>query len=188
MKHSDRVRNERRNLVLRACERWKGFQPVLPTVRGAETDRAARYSADRQATTRSSGRASRARAPSDRFDSPAYRGPDRGRATDRRHTRFRDLPPSEQALKADARGAHRHASRRSGAVPQGFATGFLVAPICSPTITSSARATRRTAWVHGSSTNGREPVFARSFRARPSRFFVNDRELDYALSACGRTR
>jgi hypothetical protein len=39
MERSKRVRNERRNLSLRAHDRWKAFQPDPSAARGAETNR-----------------------------------------------------------------------------------------------------------------------------------------------------
>jgi hypothetical protein len=131
MKRSQRVLHDRRNLSVRAYERWKGFQASLAEVRGAEANRdgtvprpeVGAITAEQRARFEARQRLRTA------FDSTAHRNL---RITAERQIGatldFADLPPNEQARKAGRPVVRIVTLPGAGTVPQGFATGFLVAP------------------------------------------------------------
>lgn len=189
MERSKRIKTHRRNLCLRAYERWKGFQPNLATVPGAESNRDGTIPRPRIGAVTPEQR-SRFEARERRrtvFDSTAYRNL---RVTTERQIGatldFADLPPNEQALKAGRPVVRIVTMPGRGMVPQGFATGFLVAPDLLLTNHHVFRAADEAQGIGAQflyeRTQGglREGVI---FALDPERFFVNDKDLDYAIVA-----
>src|SRR5262245_51661497 len=130
MERTKRVLKERREITFRALERWKGFQPSVaaqtakPNLDGTvpSPSIAAVTPVQRQRfEEREKLRAS--------FDSTSHRNLRRlaerqiGATLD-----FVDLPPDDQALKAGRPVVRIVTINGPDIVPEGFATGFLVAP------------------------------------------------------------
>jgi endonuclease G len=189
MKRSQRIRDERRILSLRAFERWKGFQPVSAAIRGAEANRDGTIARPMVGAITPEQRVryeerQRLRAA---FDSPAYRN--LRIATERQigaTLDFADLPPNQQASKAGRPVVRLVTLPGGGMVPQGFATGFLVAPDLLLTNHHVFRTRDEAEGVGAQFLYERTPEGLREgiiFELDPARFFVNDRLLDYAVVA-----
>src|SRR5262245_48649326 len=117
MTRSRRVRSDQRQLAARAHERWTGVRGAMPTPRVAEITAAQRASNVRREELRA------------KVDSTAYR--ELRRAAERQigaTLDFADLPPDEQALKAGRPVVRLVTLGAAGTVPEGFATGALIAP------------------------------------------------------------
>jgi endonuclease G, mitochondrial len=98
---------------------------------------------------------------------------------------FTDLPPNEQALKA-GRPVARLITLRDGIEPQGFATGFLVAPDLLLTNWHVFRSPDEADGIGAQFLYERVQDGVRNgltFELDRHRFFVNDRDLDYAVVA-----
>jgi endonuclease G len=172
----------------RAVERWKGFQPS-PAAHSAQPNRDGSVPIPRVAEVTPEQR----KRYEDRewrrtvFNSVAYREERRfverqiGATLD-----FADMPPSDQALKAGRPVVRLVGLTDPGIVPEGFATGFLVAPDVILTNYHVFRAPDEARKV------GAQFLFERTstglrqgaiFALEPDRFFVNHKGLDYALVA-----
>ena len=189
MERSKRVSIERRTVSLHAHERWKGFQADLRNVQTAETDRDGTVPRPRigvitpEQRTRFEDR-QRLR---QRFESTGYRTL---RVTAERMIGatldFVDLPPDEQALKAGRPVVRLVTLGAPGIVPDGFATGFLVAPdliLTNHHVFRSADEAEGVGaqFLYEHTHEGlREGL---TFKLEPDRFFVNDKALDYAVVA-----
>ncbi len=131
MERKKRVRSARRDLSVESYRRWKAFQ--LDTARLADTERNrdGSFSRPRVAAVTPDQRARFERRQGLRraFESTAYR---ELRVVAERQIGatldFVDLPPDEQAMKAGRPVVRIVALAGPGIVPEGFATGFLVAP------------------------------------------------------------
>ncbi len=220
-----RVRAERRDLCLRAHDRWMGSQPAAPAPRAAEairdiTARRAAGAARDIAPPRAAADARDIAPPSAAeglptetlprapigtitpeqrgqfeerqrlravFDSTAYRNL---RVTAERQIGatldFVDLPPNEQALKAGRPVVRIVTLPGAGLVPQGFATGFLIAPELVITNYHVFRTLDEARGVGAQFLYERAPGGLREgviFEFDPDRFFINDQGLDYAVVA-----
>ena len=189
MERTKRVQTEQRNLALRAYERWKGFQPNLSTIRGAESNRDGTIPRPKIAeiTPEQRTRFEKRERLRESFDSPVYRelrvGMERkiGATLD-----FADLPPNEQALKAGRPVVRLVTLPGAGLVPQGFATGFLVAPDLILTNHHVFRALDEAEGVGAQFLYERTQSGLREgliFECQPRRFFLNNKKLDYAIVA-----
>src|SRR5215813_2373655 len=189
MDRSKRVRRERINLSARAYERWKGFQLDTATIRGAAANGDGSIPRPRIAAVTPTQR--------QRFEereklrsivaSTAYR--ELRRATERQigaTLDFVDLPPNEQALKAGRAVVRLVTLSGPGIVPEGFATGFLVASNLVLTNHHVFRTVDEAVGV------GAQFLYERTyeglregviFALDPERFFVNHKGLDYAVVA-----
>lgn len=185
-----RVRVERRRIATGANQRWKGFQLDRSAMRGAKPNlRDGSIPAPRVAlptTVQVERFESRERLRAT-FDSPAYRELRRfaerqiGATLD-----FVDLPPNEQALKAGRPVVRLVTMVRQGIVPEGFATGFLIAPTL---ILTNHHVFRDADEARGA---GAQFLYERTegglrqgviFELDPDSFFVNQESLDYAIVA-----
>lgn len=189
MEPKKRVHNERRNLSLRAYDRWKAFQPNVAGIRGVEPNRDGSVPRPKIAPSTPEQRIrfeSREKL-RDVFDSPRFRdlrvGLERkiGATLD-----FADLPPNEQALKAGRPVVRMVTLPGDGLVPQGFATGFLVAP---DLLLTNHHVFRTADEAEGA---GAQFLYERTqagirqgliFQLEPKRFFLNNKRLDYAVVA-----
>ena len=130
MERIKRVFRDRRALTGQAYERWKAYQPEKLRVRGGEAvanwmprPQAAPVTPDQHVRFESRERLR------GEFDNAAHR--DLRIAKERQigaTLDFAELPPSEQALKAGRPVVRIVTLPADGMVPQGFATGFLIAP------------------------------------------------------------
>ena len=189
MERSKRVSVDRRKLSVQAHERWKGFQPDLRTVRDAEANRDGTIPRPRicVVTPEQRGRFEERQQLRQRFESTAYRTL---RVTAERMIGatldFVDLPPDEQALKAGRPVVRLVTLGASGIVPDGFATGFLVAPDLILTNHHVFRTADEADGVGAQFLYERTHEGIREgliFELEPDRFFVNNKELDYAVVA-----
>jgi endonuclease G len=99
---------------------------------------------------------------------------------------FADLPPNEQALKAGRPVVRIVTLPGAGLVPQGFATGFLIAPDLMITNHHVFRTADEAQGVGAQFLYERTQAGIRQgliFELQPKRFFVNDKRLDYAVVA-----
>lgn len=189
MERSKRVAVDKRKLGVQAHERWKAFQPDLQTVRDAETNRDGTIPRPRigVVTPEQRGRFEERQQLRRRFESTAYRTL---RVTAERMIGatldFVDLPPDEQALKAGRPVARLVTLGASGILPDGFATGFLVAPDLILTNYHVFRTADEAEGVGAQFLYERTHEGLREgliFKLDPARFFVNDKEMDYAVVA-----
>ena len=189
MERSQRVSIERRKAGLKAHERWKAFQPDLRVARDAETNLDGTIPRPRIGviTTEQRQRFDERQRLRQRFESTGYRTL---RVTAERMIGatldFVDLPPDEQALKAGRPVVRLVTLGAAGIVPDGFATGFLVA---SDLILTNHHVFRTADEAEGV---GAQFLYERTheglregliFTLDPDRFFVNDKALDYAIVA-----
>ena len=189
MERSKRVASDKRKLSVQAHERWKAFQPDIRTVRDAETNRDGTIPRPRigVVTPEQRGRFEERQQLRRRFESTAYRTL---RVTAERMIGatldFVDLPPDEQALKAGRPVARLVTLGASGIVPDGFATGFLVAPDLILTNYHVFRSADEAEGVGAQFLYERTHEGLREgliFKLDPDRFFVNDKGMDYAVVA-----
>lgn len=189
MRTAERIRAERRSVATGAYERWKAYQVPAAAVRGAEANRDGWVPQPRIAPSTPAQRErfkTRERLRGT-FESAAYR---EIRITAERRIGatldFVDLPPDEQALKAGRPVVRLVALGAAGFVPEGFATGFLVAP---DLIVTNHHVFRDRDEARGA---GAQFLYERTsaglrqgliFELDPDRFFVNDRALDFAFVA-----
>ena len=189
MEQKKRVEKVRRDLSLGAHDRWKAFQVDRSAVSGAVANRdgsiprpvIAAVTPEQRARFENRQKLRQA------FDSPSYRdlrvGMERkiGATLD-----FAELPPNEQALKAGRPVGRIVTLPGPDLVPQGFATGFLVAP---DLIITNHHVFRTRDEAEGI---GIQFLYERThagirqgliFELEPKRFFVNDKRLDYAVVA-----
>ena len=189
MERRKRVLIDRRHAGLQAHERWKAFQPDLRIVRDAETNLDGTIPRPRigAITTEQRLRFNERQRLRERFESTGYRTL---RVTAERMIGatldFVDLPPDEQALKAGRPVVRLVTLGAAGIVPDGFATGFLVAPDLVLTNHHVFRTADEAQGV------GAQFLFERTheglregliFTLDPDRFFVTDKGLDYAIVA-----
>jgi endonuclease G, mitochondrial len=173
MERGKRVAAERRKLCLQARNRWS----AVPRVPSDTLDRQRQFE-ERQRLREA-------------FDSSAHRGERKlfermiGATLD-----FADLPPNEQALKAGRPVVRLVLLGGPGIVPQGFATGFLVAPDLLITNHHVFRTPDEARGVGAQFLYERTREGIREgllFDLEPERFFINDRALDYAVVAVAST-
>ena len=159
-----RVRSEQRALSVRAYERWKARAATVPTA-------AERARNDLREGLRGL------------VESTAYR--ELRRATERQigaTLDFADLPPNEQALKAGRPVVRLVTLGGAGVVPEGFATGVLVAPDVLLTNHHVFRAADEADGVGAQFLYERTQGGVRAgviFEFAPKRFFLNHKGLDY---------
>ncbi|MET0165174.1 MAG: DNA/RNA non-specific endonuclease [Vicinamibacterales bacterium] len=189
MERSKRVRKERMGLAAHAYERWKGFQLDRGAMEGARANRDGSIPRPTIAAITPLQRSRFKERETRRaiFDSAAYR--DLRIAAERQvgaTLDFADLPPNEQALKAGRPVVRIVTLGGPGIAPEGFATGFLVAPDLLLTnhhvFRTADEAVGAGAHFLYERTQGglREGVI---FELDPDRFFVNHKGLDYAIVA-----
>lgn len=189
MNRSQRVRKNRSEVVYRAFERWKGFQPSRDAIRGAKPNRDGTIPLPSVAVVTPVQR----KRFEDReklrvvFESTAFR--ELRVAVERKigaTLDFADLPPDDQALKAGRPVVRLVTIGDPGILPEGFATGFLVAP---DLILTNHHVFRTADEAHGV---GAQFLYERThsgvrqgaiFALEPERFFVNHKGLDYAVVA-----
>ena len=189
MDRTERVFHERRQIGLAAHERWKAFQPDLQAAGDAEKNRDGTIARPRIGviTPEQRARFDERQTLRERFDSTGYRTL---RVTAERMIGatldFVDLPPDEQALKAGRPVVRLITLAGPGIVPQGFATGFLIAP---DLIITNYHVFRTRDEANGV---GAQFLYERTheglregltFTLEPDRFFVNNKGLDYAVVA-----
>ena len=189
MERAERVFQDRRRIGLAAHERWKAFQPDLGTVVGSDANRDGTIPRPRIGVVTPEQRVQfderqRLR---ERFESSAYRTL---RVTAERMIGatldFVDLPPDEQALKAGRPVVRLITLTAAGIVPEGFATGFLVAPDLIITNYHVFRTWDEADGVGAQFRYERTHDGLREgliFTLEPKRFFLNNKGLDYALVA-----
>jgi endonuclease G, mitochondrial len=193
MERERRVRQERRALYVPAHERWKAFQIDPARARGAIPDRDGSIPVPRVAANTAAQFATKNRREELRsiVESTAYR--ELRRTTERQigaTLDFADLPPDEQALKAGRPVARLVTIGAAGTVPEGFATGFLVAPDLLLTNHHVFRTPDEADGVGAQFLYERTQGGLRAgltFTLEPARFFVNNKGLDYALVAVSAT-
>ena len=189
MERSKRVRNERRELSARAYERWKAFNFDVSGIRRVKADRDDSIPVPRVAENSAAQRANNQRREELRsmVESTGYR--EVRRVTERQigaTLDFADLPPNEQALKAGRSVVRIVALGAPGTVPEGFATGFLVAPELLLTNYHVFRTADEAKSVGAQFLYERMQGGLRAgviFELEPTRFFVNHKGLDYAVVA-----
>jgi len=182
------IKAQRRQLAVRSAERWarKGAvtKEASPTARGAEAI---------QTVTR--GQETRVRL--DKYEaredmrtllrSTAYRNnlalmeKQIGATLD-----FEDLPPNEQAYKAGQSVARIVALNGDGFQPSAVASGFLVGPnllLTNHHVFPNKEEAFRTAAQFDYEYRGASVRNGTFFELDPDRFFVSDKDLDYALVA-----
>ncbi len=189
MERTDRVFIDRRRIGLAAHERWKAFQPDLGAIGDAAANQDGTIPRPRIGviTPEQRARFDQRQRLRERFDSTTYRTL---RVTAERMIGatldFVDLPPDEQALKAGRPVVRLITVAGSGIVPEGFATGFLIAP---DLIITNHHVFRTRDEADGA---GAQFLYERTheglregltFALEPDRFFVNDKGLDYAVVA-----
>ena len=189
METTKRIRADRRRIAASAYERWKAYRVDAATLRGAKPNRDGWVPMPRVAPTTAIQR-ERFEARERRretFDSAAYR--EFRRAAERQigaTLDFVDLPPDEQALKAGRPVVRLVTLSAPGIIPEGFATGFLVAPDLILTNhhvfrdRDEARGTGAQFLYERTKAGLREGLI---FELEPDRFFVNDKALDFAVVA-----
>lgn len=188
-----RVKTERREIGLDAHARWKAFETSAAAQRGATANRDGSIPTPRIAAStpvqmdRYEVRERQRRT----FESVAYR--ELRRAAERQIGEtldFVDLPPDEQALKAGRPVVRIITLPGRGILPEGIATGFLIAPTL---ILTNHHVFRDRSDVDGV---GVQFLYERTgagiregliFELDPDRFFVNDKALDYAIVSVKRT-
>ena len=192
MERSTRVRKARREITHRALERWKGFQPS-PEVKNAKPNLDGTIPAPSVAvvTPAQRKRFEEREKLREVFESASYRNlrvaveRQIGATLD-----FADLPPNDQALKAGRPVIRIVTINEPGILPDGFATGFLIAPDLILTNHHVFRAADEAQGV------GAQFLFERTqsgirqgaiFKLEPERFFVNHKGLDYAVVAVSNT-
>lgn len=193
MERSKRIRKERMEIAYRAVERWKGFQRSPEAVRGAKRNRDGTIPVPTVAAITAVQR----RQHEDRekrrviFESTAYR---QLRIVAERQIGatldFADLPPNDQALKAGRPVVRIVTIGDPGIVPEGFATGFLVAPDLILTNHHVFRTADEAEGVGAQFLYERAQSGVREgaiFALEPQRFFVNHKGLDYAVVAVSPT-
>lgn len=189
MNRSQRVRKERREIMYRALERWKGFQPSPNAIRSVKPNLDGTIPVPSVAAVTPVQR----RRFDDRekrrvvFESTAFR--ELRFAAERQigaTLDFADLPPNDQALKAGRPVLRIVTIGDPGILPEGFATGFLVAP---DLILTNHHVFRTADEAHGV---GAQFLYERThggvrqgaiFPLEPERFFVNHKGFDYAVVA-----
>jgi endonuclease G len=184
-----RIRAERRRIATSAHERWKAYQVDAAALRGARPNRDGWVPLPRVAPTTpiQRERFETREQLRETFDSVAYRELRRVRERQIGATLdFADLPPDEQALKAGRPVVRLVLLGGPGIVPEGFATGFLVAPDLILTNhhvfrdRNEARDTGAQFLYERTKAGLRQGLI---YELDPDRFFVNDNTLDYALVA-----
>jgi endonuclease G len=189
MERARRVRKEQRELSTHAHERWRGFQIDRSATRGARPNLDGSVPVPRVAASTPKQLATKARREELRglVESTAYR--ELRRVTERQTGAtldFADLPPDERALKAGRPVVRLVTIGAPGTVPEGFATGFLVAPDLLLTNHHVFRAPDEARGVGAQFLYERTQGGLRAgliFELEPERFFVNHKGLDYAVVA-----
>ena len=188
----ERIRNviaAKKKLRSQALERWRGFQrPVeVPTAGIPNRDGTCPTPQFAAPTAEQVSRFEKREKYRELFYSTAYRGT--RLAAERKigtTLDFSDLPPNEQALAAGRPVARIVTLGRAGVEPEGFATGFLVHP---DLLLTNWHVFRTPDEADGT---GAQFLFERVkdgirtglvFELDRQRFFLNDRQLDYALVA-----
>src|SRR5688572_25767648 len=189
MDRGTRIRGDKRQRASQAFERWKGFQPNLREIRGAQANRDGSIPRPRVGVLTFEQRARFAERERLRevIESPVYRN---ARITAERMIGatldFTDLAPNEQARKAGRPVVRIVTLNGNGFVPEGFASGFLISP---DLILTNHHVFRTPDEAEGI---GAQFLFERTeeglregliFELEPARFFVNDKRLDYAVVA-----
>ena len=180
---------ERRELLARAVERWRGFQVDPSVMRSARPDVDGSIPVPRVAasTPKQVARKEQREALRSLVESTAYR--ELRRVTERQigaTLDFADLPPDERALKAGRPVVRLVTLGAAGIVPEGFATGFLVAPDLLLTNHHVFRTADEATGVGAQFLYERTQGGLRAgvtFELEPNRFFVNHKGLDYAVVA-----
>ena len=189
MNRSQRVRKDRTEIAFRALERWKGFQPSPAAVRGAKPNLDGTIPLPSVAAVTPVQRKrfedrEKLRAV---FESTSFR--DLRVAVERQigaTLDFADLPPNDQALKAGRPVVRLVTLGDPGILPEGFATGFLVAPDLILTNHHVFRTLDEAQGVGAQFLYERTHSGIRQgaiFALEPERFFVNHKGLDYAVVA-----
>ena len=189
MEIAKRVRADRRRIAASAHERWKAFQLDAATLRGAKPNRDGWVPTPRiaPATPIQIERFEKRERLRATFDSVAYR--ELRRVAERQigaTLDFADLPPDEQALKAGRPVVRIVSLGGNGIIPEGFATGFLIAPNLILTNHHVFRDQDEARGVGVQFLYERTKAGIRQgliFELDPDRFFVNNRALDYAVVA-----
>jgi endonuclease G len=190
---SHRVRKDQREIAYRAFERWKGFQPSSEAIRGARPNLDGTVPLPSVAAVTPTQRKRYEDREKRRaiFESTAYR--QMRLVTERQigaTLDFADLPPNDQALKAGRPVCRIVTLGNPGIVPEGFATGFLVAP---DLILTNHHVFRTPDEAQGA---GAQFLYERThnglrqgaiFALESTRFFVNHKGLDYAVVAVSAT-
>ena len=189
MDRGTRIRGDKRQRASQAFERWKGFQPNIREMRGAEANRDGSIPRPRVGVLTFEQRARFAERERLRevIDSPLYRN---ARITAERMIGatldFTDLAPNEQARKAGRPVVRIVTLNGNGFVPQGFASGFLISPDLILTNHHVFRTPDEAEGIGAQFLYERTEEGLREgliFELDPSRFFVNDKRLDYAVVA-----
>lgn len=183
------VKRARRVLRSAARARWQEFNTPTKTQAGARPNRDGTFPKTVIAapTSEQIGRYEAREVKREAFAGPHYRS--LRVALERRigaTLDFSDLPPSEQALKAGRPVARLVSLGRNGLEPQGFATGFLVAPDLLITNWHVFRAADEADNVGAQFLYERVQDGIRSgliFELDRRRFFLNHKDLDYAVVA-----
>jgi endonuclease G len=189
MQRSERIRRKRREISALAYERWKAFQPHPAALRGATPNRDGSIPVPRVAANTTTQVVRNAEREQLRgiVDSTAYR--ELRRATERQigaTLDFVDLPPDEQALKAGRPVVRIVTIGAPGVVPEGFASGFLIAPDLLLTNHHVFRTLDEASGAGAQFLYERTQAGLRAgviFELEPKRFFVNHKGLDYAVVA-----
>lgn len=193
MKRLQEVQHDRRLLARGAYERWQAFAAIkdLPELGKPNIDGSIPKPIIAASTPVQKSRFVERQRLRATFESPAYRS--LRVATERMigaTLDFVDLPPDEQALKAGRPVARLVVLGGHGIVPEGFATGFLVA---SDVLLTNHHVFRNAAEARNT---GAQFLYERVeegfregliFELDPDRFFVNNEALDYALVAVKHT-
>jgi endonuclease G len=189
MDRGTRIRGDRRQRASQAYERWKGFQPNLREIRGAEANRDGSIPRPRVGVLTFEQRARFAERERLRevVESPLYRN---ARITAERMIGatldFMDLAPNEQARKAGRPVVRIVTLNGNGFVPEGFASGFLISPDLILTNHHVFRTPDEAEGIGAQFLYERTEEGLREgliFELEPARFFVNDKRLDYAVVA-----
>jgi endonuclease G len=193
MERIERVRRDRRDAEYRAFERWKAFQKPGENLIGARPNLDGSIPRPRVAMPTPLQRKRYIEREQRRsvYESTAYR---ELRAVAERKIGatldFADMPPSDQALKAGRPVVRIVTLRGPGIVPEGYATGFLVAPGLVITNHHVFRAADEAEGVGVQFLYERTSAGIRQgaiFSLEPGRFFLNHKGLDYALVAVSPT-
>lgn len=186
---SSRIHKERQSLRSEAQSRWQGFQGAARAARGGRPNRDGTIPKPVVATSTPEqiARFEAREIRRESFASPGYRN--LRVALERKigaTLDFSDLPPNEQALKAGRPVARLVTLGRDGIEPQGFATGFLIGPDLLLTNWHVFRTPDEADGIGAQFLYERVQDGIRSgliFELDRRRFFVNDRDLDYAVVA-----
>ena len=190
MPSAKRVKADRRKVATSAYERWKAYQTDAAALRGAVPNQRDGWIPQPRIAPSTSTQRERFELRESRretFESVAYR--EIRMVTERQigaTLDFVDLAPDEQALKAGRPVVRLVTLGAAGIVPEGFATGFLIAPgliLTNYHVFRDRNEARETGaqFLYERTTAGLRQGLI--FALEPERFFVNDRTLDFAIVA-----